>query len=171
MLQDVMRTLVATVFLSVTLWAQSAPQPGAQYSNYSLILVPQQGVGFMLGMDKQQQIVFIPIPSVKKAMDEDGVSPIRYGDLLQLVRQLGEENQRLKGENEHLWKVAEGHGSPTSILVQQQQSASPAPDPDADRRATRMVILQSLLAPRPTPQTINLHVMDCTRYPALCVGK
>jgi hypothetical protein len=158
MMLSAMRSFVAMLFLSSALWAQSAPQPGVQYSSYSLLLVPQQGVGFMLGLDKQQQIVFIPIPSVKKAMDEDGVSPVRYGDLLQLVRQLGEENQRLKSENEHLWKVAESHGAPTSILVQQQQQQSAAPvyDPDAERRTMRIMILQSLLAPRST--TVNLNV-------------
>jgi hypothetical protein len=158
MMQGAMRTFIATLFFSFTLWAQSASQPGVQYSNYSLLLVPQQGVGFMLGIDKQKQIVFIPIPSVKQAMDEDGVSPIRYGDVLQLVGQLTEENQRLKAENEHLWKVAESHGAPASILVQQQQqqSASPAFDPDAERRAMRLMILQSLLAPRST--TVNLNV-------------
>lgn len=141
-------------------------QPGIQYSSYTLLLVPQQGEGFLIAVDKQQKIVFVPISSVSKAVKEEGVSPVRYGELLQLLRQLGEENQRLKTENDHLWKIAEKPGSTTSVTV--QQSAPPPPDPDAERRQMRTVLLRSLLAPRFS--TVNVNVTDCSRFPALCVN-
>jgi hypothetical protein len=113
--------------------------------------------------DKQQKIVFIPIASISKAVDQDGVMPVRYGDLLQLVRQLGEDNQRLKAENDHLWKVAENRsGSPASVIV--QQSPPPQPDPDAERRQMRTMLLRSLLNPR---STVNVNVRiapGCLRF-------
>jgi hypothetical protein len=159
--------LVVTLLMSGSLSAQSAEQPGIQYANYTLLLVPQQGEGMLIAIDKQQKIIFVPIQSISKAVKEDGVSPVRYGDVLQLVRQLGEENQRLKAENDHLWKVAENHpATSTSVIV--QQTPAPAPDPDAERRQARMMLLRSLLSPQRS--TVNVNVTDCTRFPALCVN-
>jgi hypothetical protein len=119
----------------------------------------------LIAVDKQQKIVFVPIPSISKAINEDGVSPVHYGELLQLLRQLGEENLRLKTENDHLWKIAEKSGTQTSVTVQQ---VSPPPDPDAERRQIRMMLLRSLLAPKPS--TVNVSVMDCSHYPAACIN-
>lgn len=168
-MQDVMRYVVAVLLLSSWLSAQSVEQPGIQYATYNLLLVPQHGDGMMVAIDKQQKIIFVPIPAIAKAVDQDGVSPVRYGDLLQLVRQLGEENQRLKAENDHLWKVAEHH-SDTSPTVIVEQSAPPAPDPNEERREMRMMLLRSLLNPPQRSSTVNVNVTDCTRFPALCVG-
>jgi hypothetical protein len=166
-----MRYLMVVLLISLypsCVSAQSTDQPGIQYAAYTLLLVPQHGEGFMVAIDKQQKIIFVPISSIAKAVDQEGVSPVRYGDLLQLVRQLGEENQRLKAENDHLWKVAENRpGPPPSVVV--QQAPTPAPDPDAERRQMRMMLLRSLLAPRSS--TVNVNVTDCTRFPALCAGR
>jgi hypothetical protein len=163
-----MRRLVAVLMLSCWLSAQSSDQPGIQYAPYTLLLVPQHGEGVMIGIDKQQKIVFVPISSIKNALDQEGVSPVHYGELLQLLRQLGEENQRLKTENDHLWKVAENRpGAPTPVVV--QQSPTPTPDPDAERRQMRMMLLRSLLTPRSS--TVNVNVADCSRTPALCAGR
>jgi hypothetical protein len=154
---------------------QSSVQPGLQFSDYNLLLVShQKGIeGVMVGIDRQRQIVFVPISSTGKAVNEDGVLPVRYGDLLQLLRQLGDENSRLKAENDHLWKVAEGHPgatAPTTVVVQQQPAPqAPQPDPEAERRQARLMLLQSLLAPRSA--TVNVNVRDCTHYPALCAGR
>lgn len=121
----------------------------------------------MVAIDKQQKIIFVPISSIAKAVDQEGVSPVRYGDLLQLVRELGEDNQRLKAENDHLWKVTENRPVPPSVIV--QQAPPPAPDPDAERRQMRMMLLRSLLTPRSS--TVNVNVTDCNRFPALCAGR
>jgi hypothetical protein len=159
---------VAVLLASSFVAAQTAEQPRIQYASYTLLLVPPSGEGFMVAIDKQQKIVFIPISSIKKSIEEEGAAPVRYGDLLQLVRQLGEENQRLKTENDHLWKVAENRpGSAPTVVV--QQTAPPPPDPDAERREMRQILLRSLLAPRSS--TVNVNVTDCSRYPALCVGR
>jgi hypothetical protein len=162
-----MRLLMAVLLMSLCLFAQTVDQPGSQYASYTVLLVPQKGEGFMMAIDKQQKIAFIPISSISKAVDQEGASPVRYGDLLQLVRQLGEENLRLKTENDHLWKVAENRpGASTSVIV--QSAPNPSPDPDAERRQMRQVLLRSLLTQH---STVNVNVTDCTRLPALCAGR
>lgn len=165
-----MRYAITVLLFSLCLFAQSPDQPGVQYSAYTILLVSHQGgEGVMVGIDKQRQIVFVPISKTSKAINEDGVSPVSYGELLVLVRQLGEENQRLKAENDHLWKVAEGHPGASAPTVVVQQQAPPRADPDAERRQMRMMLLQSLLAPRSS--TMNVNVRDCSTYPALCAGR
>jgi hypothetical protein len=161
-----MRYVLAVLLMSLCLFSQTADQPGVQYASYTMLLVPPKGEGFMVAIDKQQKIAFIPISGISKAINEDGISPVRYGELLQLLRALGEENQRLKAENDHLWKIAEKPGAQTSVIV--QQASPPQTDPDAERRQMRMTLLRSLLAPR---TTVNVNVTDCTRYPALCAGR
>lgn len=163
-----MRYLMAVVLMSLCAYAQTADQPGVQYSAFTLLLVPhEKGMeGVMVGINKQQQIVFVPISSTAKAINEEGVSPVRYGELLQLLRQLGEENQRLKAENDHLWKIAEKPSAQTSVTV--QQAAPPPADPDSGRQQMRMMLLRSLLTPR---STVNVNVTDCSRFPALCAGR
>jgi hypothetical protein len=162
-----MRYIIAVLVLSCWLSAQSADQPGIQYATYTILLVPQHGEGVMVAIDKQQKIIFVPIPAITDAVNKEGASPVRYGELLQLVRQLGEDNQRLKAENDHLWKVAENRpGSPASVIV--QQSPPPQADPDAERRQMRTILLRSLLNPR---STVNVNVTDCTKLPALCAGR
>jgi hypothetical protein len=144
-------------------------QPGADYSSYSVLLVPAQGTGMLMAVDKQQKIVFVPIPAITKAVNEDGISPVRYGEVLQLVRQLADENQRLKIENDHLWKVAENRSGPPTPVIIQQAAAPPQENPEAARQQMRTMLLRNLLAPRSS--TVNVNVTDCTRYPALCVGR
>lgn len=164
-----MRHFAALFFLCAALAAQTQTQPGVEYSSYTLLLVSHEkgSEGKMVGIDKQRQIVFIPISGITKAVNEDGVSPVSYGELLQLLHQLGEDNQRLKAENDHLWKVAENHGASTPVIVQQVQQ-EPSPDPDAERRQMRMMLLRSMFAPRSS--TVNVNVSDCSRTPALCVN-
>ncbi len=148
---------------------QTADPLGLQYSSYTLLLVPQQkgAEGYMVAIDKYQKLAFIPISSIKQAMD-DGAAPVRYGDVLQLVGQLSEENSRLKAENEHLWKVAEAHAPSASPVIVQQQA--PPTDPSAARRAGQLMVLRSLLTQRSTVN-MNITVSDCTRLPALCAGR
>lgn len=164
-----MRYVFAVLLFSLPLFAQSPDQPGFQYSAYTILLVShQKGTeGVMVGIDKQRQIIFVPISAISKAVDEEGVSPVNYGELLQLVRQLGEDNQRLQAENQHLWKVAEKPGASTSVTV--QQTPQTASDPNDERRQMRMMLLRSLLTPRSS--TVNVNVTNCTQYPALCAGR
>src|SRR6202158_3920525 len=151
--------LLFLLLLPLAALSQTADQPGSQYASYTLLLVPPNGEGYMVEIDKQQKIIFVPISSIKKAVDE-GAAPVRYGDLLQLVRQLGEDNQRLKAENDHLWKVAENHpGGAPAVIV--QQTPPPQPDPDAERWQMRQMLLRSLLMPRSS--TVNVNVTDCTK--------
>jgi hypothetical protein len=118
----------------------------------------------MVAIDKEQKLAFVPISAIKKAVDVDGALPVRYGDLVQLLRQLSDENQRLKAENDHLWKVAENRPTATPVIVQQQ---APPNDPNAARRQAQLMVLRSLLTQR---STVNVNVIDCSRTPALCAG-
>jgi hypothetical protein len=165
-----MRYLLAVLLMSLCLSAQSSDPLGTQYASYTLLLVPQQkgAEGYLIAIDKEQKLTFVPISSISKEVSEGRALPVRYGDLLQLVRQLNDENQRLKAENEHLWKVAEGHPSSAPPVIVQQQ-APPPDDGSAERREVRMMLLRSLLAP--PRSTVNVNVTDCSRFPALCVGR
>jgi hypothetical protein len=78
---------------------------------------------------------------------------------------VNEENQRLKTENERLWKIAEKTTPSTNPVIIQQ---SPIDNSAADRRAMQMMLLRSLLVPR---STVNVNMYDCTKYPANCVGR
>jgi hypothetical protein len=122
---------------------QLVAQPATDLAAYTILLVPQHGKGYMVAIDKEQKLAFVPITSIKKAVEEEEALPVRYGDLVQLVRQLTDDNQRLKTENEHLWKVAENHSSATPVIVQQQ--APPPPGPNATRRQMELMLLRSLL--------------------------
>ena len=56
-----MRYLMVVLLMPLCLFAQTADQPGVQYASYTLLLVPQKGEGFLVAIDKQQKIVFIPV--------------------------------------------------------------------------------------------------------------
>lgn len=176
-----MKSLVVLALLLSTAFAcaQALPdQPGYQYSAYTVLLVSHEsGEGYMMGIDKDQKIVFIPIPSIAKSVNNEGVSPVSYGEVLLLLKQLGDENQRLKAENDHLWKVAEGHAPAaeapaTTVIVEQAPPAPQPPQPsdrDIARAQLRQILLRNLFA-QPQRSTIDVNVRDCTRYPAACVG-
>jgi len=159
------------VVLLLAIAASGQTEDPAKYAPYFVMLVPAErgAEGFAPFISKEQKLVFVPISAIAKTMSEGGV-PIRYGDVLQLLRQLTDENQRLKTENERLWRIAEKSSSspsPPPVIVQ-TPPAPPAVDPDLQRRQMQMMLLRSLLVPR---STVNLNVTDCSRYPASCVGR
>jgi hypothetical protein len=171
-IRPAMRTTIFILLMSLCLTAQTADPYGLQYASYTLLLVPQEkgAEGYMVGIDKEQKLTFVRISSISKAVSEGGVLPVRYGDVLQLVQQLSQENQRLKTENDHLWKVAEGHPNSTQpVIVQQQPPPPPEDNVAAQRQQMRMMLLRSLLAPQRS--TVNVNVTDCSRTPALCAGR
>jgi regulator of replication initiation timing len=120
---------------------------------------------------KDQQLAFVPISSIKQAI-EPGNRPIHFGEVVALIGRFVEENNRLKTENERLWKIAEKGPGASIVVVQTPQPAAPvalpASDQDEMRRASRMMLLQRLLAPQGS-QSLNVYVKDCSRFPALCV--
>lgn len=145
-------------------------QVASDYRPYSILLVgpPPKGDGVVMILTKDQRLVFTPTDKAKLAFDSGGV-PIRYGDVLQLLQQLTDDNARLKAENERLWKIAENKSSSPSTVVVQTPS-QPQPDQNAEaRRQMQMMLLRSLMTPRPS-NTVNVNVTDCSKYPALCVA-
>ena len=109
----------------------SAPElpPATVYAGRPLLLVagpPQEGVMPML--TKDQQLAYVPISSIKQAMDA-GSTPIRFGDVLALLGRFVEENNRLKAENERLWRIAEKPSGSSTVVVQPTQPAPPCSQP------------------------------------------
>lgn len=159
------------LLLCCPLFGQAVQSPEIQYGHYAVMLAsanPSE-VGVMPVVNKEQQIEFVPVSSVAKAINA-GASPIHYAELIQFIRQLTEENQRLKTENEKLWAIA-GKAAPAAPVVVVQQPQTPAPTPDneaAERQRMRMMLLRSMLAPGSS--TVNVNVRNCTAYPALCVN-
>ena len=113
-------------------------------------------------LTNDQRLVFTPTDQAKFAFDNGGV-PIRYGDVLQLLQQLTDENARLKSENERLWKIAENKSSALSTVVVQTPS-QPQPDPNAEaRRQMQLMLMKSLLTSHPIPQVQTFQPLPRTQ--------
>jgi len=155
------------LFLCCPLFAQELPD----YSNYTLLLVgpPPVGGSVVPMLTAQRQLEFIPTSSASKAMS-GGATPVHYGDVLQLLRNVAEENQRLTTENERLWVIAGKPQAPTAPVVVQvppAQTISPQAQEYAARQEMRMTLMRSLLAPRSSSR-VNYNY-DCSKYPAACI--
>lgn len=148
-----------------------APRPVALVSN-------DQTEGVMLIMftvNGLPHLEFIPASKIAQAV-KDGGQPVRYGDVLsvlgqaaQTIQQLQAENAELKAENQKLWKVAlknnpQQLAPPAPVVIQQ-----PVPPPPS--RLERYMLLRGLLPQTQPTQNIHVTVSNCTRYPALCVGR
>jgi hypothetical protein len=91
--------------------------------------------------------------------------------LVQLIRNLKAENQRLKEENDKLWALAgktPPPPQPTTNVVVVQQPTGPTPEEQlaAQKQQMRLMLLQRFMAP--SSSTVNVNVRNCAAYPALC---
>lgn len=157
-----------------------------------LLLSGQHGIEAVMPMEftvnGQQHLEFIPSSQIKDAMMVRHGKPIFLGDILsalgeatQTINKLQADNAALKAENEKLWKVAmkNNPSQPPPTVVVQQPPSPPQPSPAqveaAAREARRQQMIQAwmMLQNRNQPQNYNMHVTvsNCTRYPALCVGR
>ena len=73
--------LLFLLLLPLAALSQTADQPGSQYASYTLLLVPPNGEGYMVAIDKQQRIIFVPISSIKKAVDEGAAPKIIFSTI------------------------------------------------------------------------------------------
>ena len=129
-------------------------------------------VGVMPIVITEGQLEVVPISTVAARIG-GGASPILYSDLVSLIRQMSDENQRLKAENERLWVIA-GKPAPSSTPVVVVQAPAPQPPPSdngyAARQQMRMTLLQSLIRQNQS-NTVNVNVRNCSAYPAPCAGR
>lgn len=133
-----------------------------------LLLSGDNGVEAVMPMvftvNGQQHLEFVPSSRIKDSMEKGG-QPIRLGDVLAALVDATKTITQLQAENEKLWKVAmkdapqQSPAPPTVIVQQQPQGPSPL---------EKYMLLRSML---PQTQNLNVTVRDCTRLPALCVGR
>jgi hypothetical protein len=157
-----------------------------------LLLSGEKNVAAVMPMEfttnGQQHLEFVPASQIKISMQKGG-KPILLGDVLsalgdatQTINQLQAQVAALKAENEKLWKVAIKNNPsqpPPTIVVQQPPPQTHLPSPaeieaaQKEARRQRMLAAWMMLQNRSQPQNYNMHVTisDCTRLPALCVGR
>lgn len=130
----------------------------------------------------KQQIEFIAGSKIKESMDKGG-RPIRLGDVLVLLGQQTQKITQLQEENAKLWQAVTNGNPRTQTVVVQPVQTGPSPEELAEQRreadmedanARRQQMIQAWrIMQRNTnqTQTINLNYRNCTRFPALCVGR
>lgn len=159
----------ATLLLVLIFGLALVSQTANYYDDSSVLLVgsPSSGEGVAMMVTKDgSELLYVPISDIKYAVDS-GDKPVRLGDLRAFITQLSTENDRLRTENERLWKVVEKQPSnqpPVTVNVQPSPQIS-----QEDAAALRRQILLRSLIRQPSP-TINVNIRDCTRFPALCVN-
>jgi hypothetical protein len=166
-----MKTAVLAACLLFSALAIAQSPEAMQYAQHQILLVnPGSGTEAVLPMvlivDGVQQLQFVPVSRTKEFLDH-GAKPIVLADVLGALNRDAERINELQAENDKLWKIAGKEAPPAltpTVVVQQA--------PPQDNRLERYMLLRSLLAPPiPQRQTLNVNVTDCTRLPALCVGR
>jgi uncharacterized small protein (DUF1192 family) len=164
---------LANLVFSAVAIAQTpdASQPPS-YANYSLMLVnPAPGGGAVVVMhNPKNELEFVPVTTTKQALDA-GYVAVRAAELGEFIAALKEENARLAAENARLRNNQPTQASaptplpPTRFEIEAQQRA--------EKAARRQQLIQTWLMLQNVnrPQTFNVNVTDCTRSPALCVGR
>jgi regulator of replication initiation timing len=150
---SLLRILWCALLLSTTMAIAQSPD-AVKYAPRPILLMSSEkdveGVMPMLFVvDGQQHIEFVLISKIKESMDKGG-QPIRLGDVLsalgeatETINKLQAENDRLRTENEKLWKVAMKDApqpQPPTVVVQQTAPQKPSP-------LERYMLLRSLVSP------------------------
>ncbi len=178
-----MKALLPLLLLGFTLPAltqtQSEPAQSPSYANFSIMLVNPTagGSAVVLMHNPQNGLEFVPVNNTKTAMD-GGYVAVRAAELGDLISALKEENARLTAENAQLKSesvkqagpVVSSDPSAADVLAQANARVAAA---DAQKVARRQQLLQNwmMLQGINRTQNLNVNVTDCTRYPALCVGR
>jgi hypothetical protein len=171
--------LVSIAAFSFTALAQE--QSGAEiqkYAPYNIALLPNgPGVGpgtevVIPFMNTENKLTFFPLSQVQQASKEKRLLGrlVSYGELIALIGDLQIEINRLNKENEKLWTAVTKSSPQQTVVVQAAPANTQQPQQNNDALMRIMLIRQLFPAAQP-PQTINLNVRDCTRFPALCVGR
>lgn len=178
---------VLALLLLCCLPAVAQNTDAAKYASRPLVLA---GVGdeirpVVFTLDGQSHLEFVPDANVKAAILAGG-KPVVFGDVLSLlnaniqaINKLQAENAQLKSENDKLWKVAmKDAPHPETVVIQQPVQSGPsveqiAAQEQADANMRRQQAIQNymLMQNSNRQQNINVNVTNCTRFPALCVGR
>jgi hypothetical protein len=158
---------------------QNTAQPlqPPSYANYSIMLVSPTSGAVVLMHNPKNELEFVPVNNTKDALSA-GYVPVRAAELGEFISALKEENSRLSAENTLLQNQAAKQVSnvptslpPTQAELEAQRQAQIA----AEKAARRQQMIQTWLTlqniNRPQTQNLNVTVTDCTRSPALCVGR
>jgi hypothetical protein len=135
------------------------------------MLVNPAGGAVVLMHSPNNQLEFVDVNNTQKAFSA-GYVPVRAAELAELISSLKEESARLGAENTRLRievaKQVPIVPTPSRTDLEAQQRAQA----EADRAAQRQRLIQTwlMLQNMNRPQTFNVNVTDCTRFPALCAG-
>jgi len=178
------RYLLLILLCATPLCAQNPD--AAKYSPRAVVLIDATpGVESVMPMvfieNGQSRIEYIPASKIKESI-ENGGKPIRLGDILALLGQQNQKIDQLQAENAKLWQAVTNGTPRTQTVFVQQAPPAPPPAPSqaeiAEREqeeanARRQQALQTWLTLQNAnrTQTINLNYRNCTRFPALCVGR
>lgn len=159
--------------------AAQTPQPPS-YANYTIMLVnPVANAGAVVLMHTpKNSLEYVDVKQIQAALNS-GYVPVRSAEIIDAINYLHAENDRLTAENARL-KGSPATPAPVVIIAPQAQPDAPSQaqieaEQRAEAAARRQQIIQSFMmmqnANRPQTQNLNVSVTDCTRYPALCVGR
>jgi hypothetical protein len=153
------------------------PQQPPNYANYSIMLVSPTGGAVVLMHNPKGELEYVDVNTTKQAFAA-GYVPARVSEIGELISSLKEEIDRLTSENmrvqTELVRTQSNAGinpSPSQAQIETQQRAQA----EAEKAARRQQLLQTWMmlqnTNRPQTQNLNVNVTDCTRFPALCVGR
>jgi hypothetical protein len=126
----------------------------------------------------KNSLEYVDVKQIQAALNS-GYVPVRSAEIIDAINYLHAENDRLTAENARL-KGSPATPAPVVIIAPQAQPDAPSQaqieaEQRAEAAARRQQIIQSFMmmqnANRPQTQNLNVSVTDCTRYPALCVGR
>jgi hypothetical protein len=166
-----MKALFCLCLLGCTVPAFAQAPPS--YANYSIMLVNSApgGGAVVLMHTPSNGLEFVPVGNTKTAMDAGDV-PVRAAELGEFIAAMKEENARLIAENSQLKGAGTPVAAPTQPSqadIEAQQEAQAAAEKAARRR--QMIQAWMMLQNMNRPQTFNLNVTDCSRFPGACAGR
>jgi regulator of replication initiation timing len=156
--------------------ATQTQQP-TTYPNYSIMLVSPTGGAVVLMHNPKGELQYVDVNNTKQAFAA-GYVPARVSEIAELIGSLKEEIDRLTAENARIRTELvkmQPDAQTNSIPSQAQIEAQLRAQAEAEKAARRQQLLQTWMMlqnmNRPQTQNLNVNVTDCTRFPALCVGR
>lgn len=167
-----------SVILAMIESAAPAPQKqGPLDGNNTIVLLPVSGGDpmWLLNTPKGDSIEAVPKERLEQAL-KDGYTRLLSRELAQLLRGVFAQNEQLVKELNALvsdYQLLVGKYN-RLVAVQSAQTYAPAAappttQPDRSDLLMKYMLLRSMLPQQTAPQTFNVNVTDCTKYPALCV--
>jgi hypothetical protein len=143
-----------------------------------MLVNPTPGGGSVVLMHNPKNVLeLVDVSKIQVALSA-GYVPVRSAELAELIASFKEEIARLSAENTRLQSEQARQvaaAPPSSTPSQAELEAQRRTQIAAEKAARRQQMIQSWLMlqniNRPQTQNLNVNVTDCTRFPALCVGR